>query len=381
MWAYAGLAVGAAAALYTMVFYPAFLALARRRTAPPVRKDMGFRATVSTVLAVHDGERYIGAKLESLLALRYPAELLDITVVSDGSTDGTDGIVESFASRGVRLLRVPHAGKPAAINAGVQQATGEILFFTDVRQPLDADALAHLVANFADPSVGAATGELRILGADAIGVQRDLGVYWRYELWARERHSEIDSVFSVTGCIYAMRRSLASPLPTDALTDDAVMSQRVFFRGYRVIFDPQAIAYDYPMAGTTEFRRRLRTLAGLWQVCIRMPELFTGANRMRLDFLSHKFSRLALPWAVLLAGTATLALDASPLKDLLVNGAAILAILALVDRWVPRRYALKRVTSPARTFLAMNAAALLSVVVFFVRPSTLWRTTRVKVVR
>jgi cellulose synthase/poly-beta-1,6-N-acetylglucosamine synthase-like glycosyltransferase len=379
MWAGAGLAIGAAIVLYTIVLYPAFLALGRRRTAPPVRKDMGFRTTVSIVLAVHDGEGFIAAKLESLLALRYPAELLDILVVSDGSTDGTDGIVESFASRGVRLLRVPRGGKASAINAGLEHSSGEIVFFTDVRQPLDPDALAQLVANFADPSVGVVTGELRILGADSTGVQRDLGVYWRYELWARQRHSEIDSVFSATGCIYAIRRSLAHPLPADSLTDDAVMSQRAFFRGYRVVFDPQAIAFDYPMAADTEFRRRLRTLAGLWQLCVRMPELFTGANRMRLDFLSHKFSRLALPWAILLAFAATLALDASPLRSFLLIAAAFLTVLALVDRLVPREFPLKRVTSPVRTFLSMNAAALLSILVFFVPPATLWRTTRVKV--
>jgi hypothetical protein len=109
-----------------------------------------------------------------------------------------------------------------------------------------------------------------------------------------------------------------------------------------------------------------------------MPELFTGANRMRLDFLSHKFSRLALPWALLLAFAATLALDASPLRSFLLIAAAFLAVLALVDGLVPRKFPLKRVTSPARTFLAMNAAALLSVVVFFVQPATLWRTTRMK---
>jgi cellulose synthase/poly-beta-1,6-N-acetylglucosamine synthase-like glycosyltransferase len=344
-----------------------------------VRKDMGFRATVSTILAVHDGEQFIRAKLESLLALRYPAELLDILVISDGSTDGTEGIVESFASRGVRLLRVPRGGKAAALNAGLAHVSGEILFFTDVRQPLEPAALAHLVANFADPSVGVVTGELRIVGPDSLGEQRDLGLYWRYELWARRRHSEIDSTFVATGCIYAMRRSLAEPLPPGTLTDDAMMPLRAFFRGYRVIFDPKAIAYDYPADEGVEFRRRLRTLAGLWQLCIRMPELFTGANRMRLHFLSHKFSRLAIPWAVLLVGASTLALHASPFRNMLLTAEAFPVALALVDVLVPRKSPLKRVTSPARTFLSMNAAALLSTMAFFVPPATLWRTTRVKV--
>jgi cellulose synthase/poly-beta-1,6-N-acetylglucosamine synthase-like glycosyltransferase len=381
MWAAAGLAVGAAIVLYTIAGYPVFLALWKRRAAPPVRKDLRFRTTVSTVLAVHDGEQFIRAKLESLLALRYPAGLLDILVVSDGSRDGTDGIVESFAGRGVRLLRVPRGGKAAALNAGLEHSSGEILFLTDVRQPLDPDTLSHLVANFADPSVGVVTGELRFVGPESIGEQADMELYWRYELWVRRRHSEIDSMFGATGCICAMRRSLADPLPPDTLTDDAVMPLRAFFRGYRVIFDPEAIAFDYPTAEGMEFRRRLRTLAGLWQVCIRMPELFTGANRMRLHFLSHKFSRLVLPWAVLLVCSATLALDASPFRSFLWIAEALLVAIALVDVLVPRKFPLKRITSPARTFMFMNAAALLSIMVFFVQPATLWRTTCVKVRR
>jgi cellulose synthase/poly-beta-1,6-N-acetylglucosamine synthase-like glycosyltransferase len=204
-------------------------------------------------------------------------------------------------------------------------------------------------------------------------------LYWRYELWARRRHSEIDSMFGATGCICAIRRALVDPLPPDALTDDAVLPLRAFFRGYRVVFDPAAIAYDYPAAEGTEFRRRLRTLAGLWQVCLHMPELFTGANRMRLHFLSHKFSRLALPWAILLVCAATLALDDSPFRTFLLIAEATGVLLALVDALVPKKFPLKRLTSPARTFMSMNAAALLSITVFFVRPATLWRTTRVKV--
>jgi len=378
MWAGIALAAGGAALVYSLVLYPLALCVWRRRAAP-VRKDMNFRASVSIILAVHDGEEFIRAKLESLLALRYPRELMEILVVSDGSTDGTDRAVESYAGRGIRLLREPRAGKAAAINAGLQQASGELLFFTDVRQPLDPDALTHLAANFADPNVGAVTGELRILSRGSSSEQRVLGLYWRYELWARRRHSEIDSTFVATGCIYAMRRSLAEPLPTDTLTDDAVMPLRAFLRGYRVIFDPHALAFDYPTAEGVEFRRRLRTLAGLWQVCIRMPALFTSANRMRLHFLSHKFSRLALPWAVLLVGGATLALPDSAFRDGLLVFELLVALLAVADAGVPGGFALKRITSPAGTFMSMNAAALLSLSVFFVPPETLWRTTRVKI--
>jgi cellulose synthase/poly-beta-1,6-N-acetylglucosamine synthase-like glycosyltransferase len=375
------LALGTVVALYIMVGYPLVLALYPGRPAPEVVKDYSYRPTVSILLAVRNGAAFVRRKLECLLALEYPRELVQILVVSDGSTDGTDEIAESFADRGIRLLKAPRGGKAAALNLALEQATGEILFFTDVRQSLEPGSLAHLVANFADPSVGAATGELRILDPDRVGEQADMELYWRYELWARGRHSRIDSIFSVTGCIYALRRSLAKPLKPDTLTDDASFSLEAFFRGYRVVFDPQAVATDYPTAEGGEFRRKLRTLAGLWQLHLRQPRLFTSANRMRFHFLSYKFARLVLPWAVLLIWGATVALPESGFRTFLLVDELALAVLALVDGVLPKGFPLKRISSPARTFLTMNAAALLALVSLFAAPGTLWKPTQVRVRR
>jgi cellulose synthase/poly-beta-1,6-N-acetylglucosamine synthase-like glycosyltransferase len=356
---------------YTIIGYPLILALRRGRNAAAVRKDLEFQTTVSVILAVHNGGGSIGAKLESLLALDYPRDLLEIVVVSDGSTDETDRIAEEFAGRGVRLLRLPRAGKAAALNLALKHASGELLFYTDVRQPLDPQSLRHLVANFADPTVGAATGELRLLRpGDGRPVELDL--YWRYELWARRRHSQIDSMFNTTGCIYAIRRELAGPIPPDTLIDDAVIPLRAFFKGYRVIFDPAAIAFDDPSLFATGFRRRLRTLAGLWQVYVRLPQLLTGANRMRFHFTSHKFLRLVLPWAIMAGLAVTPALPASSWRTWLLAGDGALFVLAAIDWLVPARFLLKRLSSPARTFLVMNAAALLAMAVFLVTPGRFW---------
>jgi cellulose synthase/poly-beta-1,6-N-acetylglucosamine synthase-like glycosyltransferase len=366
-----------AVVFYLLIGYPILLANSRR-SAPPIGKNLAFRPTVSILIAVYNGEEFIARKLDSLLALDYPAELREILVISDGSTDTTDAIAESFAERGVRLLRVPRGGKASALNAGLAQASGEIIFFTDVRQALDVHALSHLAANFADPSVGAVTGELRLLNPARVGEQADMELYWRLELWARDRHSRIDSIFSTTGCIYALRRSLAGPLPPDTIADDGTFSLRAFFQGYRVVFDPAALAYDYPAAPGGEFRRRLRTLAGLWQIFVRLPQLFTTANRMRFHFVSYKFGRLLLPWAILLILASTIALPASSWRSFLLIDECLLVGLAAFDRFVPRKFPLKRLTSPARTFLAMNAAALLSVLVFFVPPEALWRPTRME---
>lgn len=372
------LALSSVLVFYLLIGYPILLANSRR-SAPPICKDMGHRPTVSVLMAVHNGEQFIQKKLESLLALDYPADRVQILVISDGSTDATEAIATTFASRGVKLLRVPHGGKAMALNAGLAQATGEIIFFTDVRQILDSQALAHLAANFADPSVGAVTGELRLLNPVRVGEQADMELYWRLELWAREQHSRIDSIFSTTGCVYALRRTLAEPLPGDRIADDGTFSLRAFFRGYRVIFDPAAVAFDYPAAPGGEFRRRLRTLAGLWQLFVGLPQLFSSANRMRFHFLSYKFGRLVLPWAILVILVSTIALPDSSWRNFLLIDECLLVLLACLDRFMPAKFPLKRITSPARTFLAMNAAALLAVTVFFVPQKTLWRPTRMQV--
>jgi len=205
----------------TRLFFPALRTAGAERYGVP-RHGFG-------LLAVHNGEQFIRKKLECLLALNYPAESMEILVVSDGSTDTTEAVVESFADRRVRLLRVPRGGKPAALNLALRHASGEILFFTDVRQSIHPDSLAHLVANFADPTVGAATGEPRFLDPDSTGVQADMEVYWRYELWVRQRHAEIDSACQYHGWIYALRRSLAKAIPDDTLTDDAVILWKLSF--------------------------------------------------------------------------------------------------------------------------------------------------------
>jgi cellulose synthase/poly-beta-1,6-N-acetylglucosamine synthase-like glycosyltransferase len=374
------LAVASAGVAYIIAVYPLILALQRWRRAPAVAKDLDYRPKVSLLMAVRNGEQFIAAKLSTILALNYPRESLEILVISDGSSDRTESLVRECPDRRVDLIPVPHGGKAAALNAGLGRATGEILFFTDVRQPLDRSALTHLVANFADRSVGAVTGELRYLKSsegNPAGEQADMDLYWRYELWARRRHSAIDSTLNTTGCVYAMRRSLARPLPVDTLVDDAFLPLGAFLNGYRVIFDPQAIAYDLPAPPGAEYARRMRTLAGMWQLITRHRTLLSGANRMRFHFLSHKVARLALPWFILLALISTVALDPSPFRTALLWNEAALFALAALDWIVPRWFPLKRITSPARTFMVMNAAGIMSLQVFFRSPQSLWRPTKV----
>lgn len=363
-------------AFYILFLYPLVLAFAPFRPAPKIAKDPRFHPAVTVIMAVYNGAPFLRRKLDSILALQYPRERMQILVVSDGSSDDTDLIVQEYASHGVRLLRQPHRGKAAAINSALCEAAGEVLFFTDARQPLNPGALAELAANFADPSVGAVSGELR-LHAPESGEQADMDLYWRYEIWVRRRHSLLGSILGATGCIYAIRRALVEPLPPDTLSDDVMLPLGAFLRGYRVVFEPEAHALDQPAPQGAEFRRRWRTLAGLLQAHARAPRLLTKHHRMRLHFLSHKFARLVLPWALLAAVVASIALPASPGRTILLSLEAAFLLLAAGDAAVSKRWFLKRLTSPPRTFLLMNLAALAAWVVFVIPARRLWKPTAI----
>ena len=367
--------VASAALLYLLAGYPLLLAYFPWRTSPPVAKNFGYQPAVSVLLPVRDGEAFLRRKLESILGLDYPNHLLEILVISDGSTDATARIAAGFATSGVRLLEVPAGGKAAALNAGISAAAGEVLFFTDVRQRLAPDSLAHLTACLADPQVGSVTGELHILAGES-GSEKDLGFYWRYEVWARKHLSRIHSMFGATGCIYAMRRELVEPIPPDTLTDDAVLPLHAYFRRRRMILEPDAKAYDLPSPLGSEFSRRMRTLAGLWQVLARRPAVLLRPHRMWLHFASHKFGRLALPWLTLAAGISAFGLP-NPWRGAVLASAGAVLALAAFDLLTPQRWPLKRLTSPARTLVIMLAASFCSISVFVVSPQRLWKRTQV----
>lgn len=361
--------------IYLVAGYPLLLAAYPWRYRPAIAKDLTRLRPVTVLLPVYNGEKFLRQKLESILSLDYPGDLLQILVISDGSTDATDAIAGEFGSSGVRLLRVPRGGKAAALNAGIAQARGEIVFFTDVRQRLAPDSLRHLVACLADPTVGSVTGELHIVAGDR-QEEADMGLYWRYEVWARQQMTRIDSIFGATGCIYAMPRQLVDPIPPDTLGDDAAFPLGAFFRGYRMILDTEAKAYDLASPLGSEFERRMRTLAGLWQTLVRRPELLGFRDRMWLHFVSHKVGRLLLPWLTLVALGSALALP-SPWREAVLAGAAVFLAIAALDLLLPQGSAPKRITSPARTTLVMLAASFCSISVFLVSPQSLWKRTRV----
>jgi cellulose synthase/poly-beta-1,6-N-acetylglucosamine synthase-like glycosyltransferase len=354
--------------LYIVFGYPLLLAMLAHRDHPIYKRFEP--KTVTVLLTVYNGEKYLRDKLRSILALDYPRELMQMLVISDGSTDATDAIARDYAPEGVELLRVPHGGKAAALNAGLAAARGDSLFFTDVRQPLDPGALKSLVASLGDPAVGAACGHVYFLGSPE-EQRAHMGLYWSYEKWIRLHHTRIDSIQAGTGCIYAMRRELARPIPPGTLLDDSYLPLCAFFRGYRFVFDTGAVAYEYPTSLDAEFRRKVRTLAGIYQLIGIFPALIGPRNRMWIHFVSHKLGRLLMPFALIAMFLSSFGLP-GVWAPLMAGGQAAFYLLAWADSWIPRGWPVKRISALARTFVVLMAASFCAVAIFFVPPRKLW---------
>lgn len=300
---------------YVYVGYPLLLTLWSRVAGRPVRQpdvSAGSYPSISVIIAARNEAPRLSYRIANLLEQRYPSRV-EIIVVSDGSTDGTSEALAPFCGR-VRLIEQPRAGKPVALNAGVAASHGEVIVFADARQRFGPNALLALVSNFDDPDVGAVTGELvldcEMEDVPESGVAEGVGLYWKYEKWLRRHESRVWSTLGATGAIYAMRRSLWRPLPSETLLDDVLAPMRVVLEGKRVVFEDRAQAFDrVARDGHAESRRKTRTLAGNYQVLALEPRLLLPVvNPVWLQFVSHKLSRLIVPWALLAALLSSAAL-------------------------------------------------------------------------
>lgn len=358
--------------VYILGGYPILLNWLAARFGKPIAKSPQFKS-VSILIAVYNGEAVIREKLRSVVNLDYPKHLLEVMVLSDGSTDRTDEVVREFAGEGIQLVQLPRAGKPAALNAGIARSTGEILVLTDARQILEPDSVTNLVACFSDPTVGAVSGDLPMRQGDT-AEKGSTALYWVIERWIRKNLGRLDSTFGTTGPFYAMRRELAPVMPAHTLLDDMYLPLAGYFRGYRIVVDEEAVAWEtaFPMKG--EFRRKVRTLAGNYQIVQQYPALLSRRNRMLFHFLSYKLGRLALPWLLLALFAVSFGLP-RPWNAIAVSGQTLFYLMALADFWIPSRTPLKRISSPARAFVNLMAAAALAVSVFFVPPHKLWKPT------
>lgn len=289
----------AALTAYTYAGYPLLLgALARMRPQPVTKADI--RPTVSLIIAAHNEEVCIREKLDNSLALDYPREKLQILVASDASTDCTDEIVAENAAQGVLLCPVAeHRGKSHAQNRAVEASTGEVLVFSDANSVYEPDAIAKLVRNLADPSVGYVSGELRYRKArSAIGAGE--GLYWRYETWTKRRESETGNIINGNGAIYAVPRAHFVPVPDDTGADIWLPLTQIR-RGLRTVHEPEAVAYEETsLTAADEYGRKHRSIARAIRVLTGnlsvLNPLRYGLTSVKL--LSHRHLRYLVPYFI-----------------------------------------------------------------------------------
>jgi biofilm PGA synthesis N-glycosyltransferase PgaC len=345
--------------VYTYVGYPLFVALCARVAPRPVLGRDGFEPTVSICLSVYNGAAHLRDKLRNLQSLDYPASKLQFLVYSDGSTDDTEDLLAELGTSDSRIqfLSSPaRLGKPTALNRLLQVATGEVLLLCDVRQMLRPGTLKALLRPLSDPSIGCVSGALVLSG------ETGPSMYWRYERLIRGSEGRIGAMVGVSGCVYAVRRADMSELPSDILLDDMFVPLRLALTTRkRTVLAESAEAHDTACDDEREFSRKVRTLAGNYQLIAKMPQLLVpGVNPVWVSMISHKLLRLACPWALIVVFLV-------PLGLMTQHGSAPSGFWAWRALFFAQCFfyglALlgpnaKRPGSLARTFVVLNAAAI-----------------------
>lgn len=330
-----------------------FVAGGADRRARPAADGPWPRVTIA--FSAFDEEGCIAEKIQNCLALDYPAERLDVLVGCDGCTDRTAAIARAVGGTRVRVEEGPRAGKASVLSRIVPRADGDVVVLTDANTMLEAGALRALVRPFRDGRVGAVVGRLRLY--NRVRREYEESLYWKYETALKYYEGKHGCVLGANGGLYAIRRLLFSPLAPDTIVDDFVVPVRIAARGWRVVYAPEAVAYEETTEDyAREFGRRARIGAGNWQALWRVPDLVDPRTGfLCFAFVSHKLLRWAAPFllAVALAANVPLALDPGAWGYRVLLAAQV-AFYALA--WAGRRGAGGRLASVAHYFVAMNAA-------------------------
>jgi cellulose synthase/poly-beta-1,6-N-acetylglucosamine synthase-like glycosyltransferase len=357
--------VGAALTLfYVYVGYPvllSLLALFHRRARP----QPGYTPNISILIAACNEEANIHQKLKQTLALDYPAEKMEVLVLSDGSEDRTDEIVQQFGDPRVRLIRIPQRqGKTNAQNHGVRYAQGEVLVFSDATTVYHPQALRYLTANYEDEKVGAVSGRYQYFETEQSS-PTGLGtiVFWNYENNIKVQQSRISTITGCCGCIYSVRQCAYTELASDVISD-LVQPLWVIRKGYRVVFEDRALAYEQTTESTSEeFFMRVRVITRGMRGLLSVPDLLKPWQYGWIAFqlFSHKILRWLVPVFLLVLLGSNVALRHEHYFRFLLLAQAAFYLLALTQIIVPLHRRWKLLGVPLY-FCTLNAAALFSTI-------------------
>lgn len=366
--------------LYAYVGYSLVIVLLARIIRRPLRtKDIEPRVTY--LITAYNEEKNLRTKLEQVLSLDYPRDKLEIIVASDGSTDGTDEIARAFQDRNVRLIRVEgRVGKTETQNRAVQEATGEVVIFSDATTIYERSAIRRIVRNYADPEVGAVSGRYEYRNPTGAPIGFGSIFFWSYENLIKRSQTTISTISGCCGCIYSVRRELYEPLPADIISD-LCEPLKILEKRYRIVFEQDAIAYEETTEKTSEeFNMRVRVVTRGMRGLLFMRKLL---NPFRFGFIafqlfSHKVLRWMVPVLAILFLLANVALFGKHwFYDLTLALQIAFYSAALMGLWAEGRgIALKVFTVPLY-IVTVNAAALVAMYrVYKGHKAVTWETIR-----
>lgn len=292
--------------LYPLVLFCAYTVVQLRRDIDYLNRRRNRRASVyrdgdlpdvTMIVPVYNEEEHLTEKIANFRKTDYPSDKLQAIFVSDGSTDRSNEILAGLQESGIEVIFKARGGKPTALNVAAERARGTILIFSDGSTLFEPDAIRMLVRHFSDPKVGAACGALKfVANGDS---QQTEGVYWQYESMLRLMESRLGATLTASGAIYALRRQAWVPLSSETVLDDFVTPMNARKQGYKVVYDPEAVAFDFaPSSVKGEFNRRVRIAVGSFRS---LGELARAPlpGFTRFAFFSHKLMRWVVPQLLL----------------------------------------------------------------------------------
>ncbi len=348
---------------YVYLGYPLLLGVVALFIRRP-KASLGYSPTISILIAAYNEEAGIRKKIDQTLALDYPADKIEIIVLSDCSTDRTDAIVKAFSDPRVRLFRAPQRkGKTNAQNLGVEIAQGEILIFSDATTVYHPLALQYLATNYADPKVGAVSGRYQYFdpkGESPTG--SGMIAFWNYENFIKMMQSRIRTISGCCGCIYSVRRAAYSPLNPDVISD-LVQPLWAIRKGYRVIFEDRALAYEETTKSSKEeFSMRVRVVTRGIRGLLSVPDLLNPTKHGWVSFqlISHKVLRWMVPVFLLSLFASSAILWNHSWYSMLFASQVAFYGFALLTLLIPLHRIWKPLGIPLY-FCTLNAASLRSI--------------------
>lgn len=359
--------VSVALILYSYVGYMLLTALISLFVRKKIKASQ-IEPFVSLLITAYNEEKDIGTKLGNSLGIDYPKDKYEIVVASDGSTDSTDEIVRSYENNeaGVRVVlhRVEgRLGKTAAQNSAVNVCRGEIIVFSDAASMYDRGAIRAIVRNYNDPTVGAVSGMYKYINKEGSPVGFATIMFWTLENFIKSRQSRIKTITGCCGCIYSIRKDLYTPLPP-AIISDLVEPLTILQKGYRIVFEPAALAFEETTEKTKEeFNMRIRVIVRGMNGMLFVRKLFNPFRYpfVSMQLISHKVMRWLVPILSIVVFVSNCLLAAkSQFFSILLIVQLIFYALAIIGYCLEKKRIHIKVLYLPLYFCVLNLASLIS---------------------